>query len=89
MVARPFLRRSEQLVCGRVADCWDYYVLGVMMFRTAQASYAFRAELARALADTEWGDKSRRYFLTREEEHVGGLKAATAIWSVTSHSDMY
>ena len=56
------------------------------MFRNVQISCAFRAELARALADTEWGDKSRRYFLTREEEHVGGLKAATAIWSVTSHS---
>lgn len=41
-----------------------------------------RAELARALAETEWGDKSRRYFLNREEEHVQGLQAATAIWSV-------
>ena len=40
----------------------------------------FRAELAQALAETDWGDKSKRYFLSREEEHVGGLKAATAIW---------
>ena len=41
---------------------------------------SFRAELAQALAETDWGDKSKRYFLSREEEHVGGLKAATAIW---------
>lgn len=42
--------------------------------------HLFRAELAKVLAETDWGDKSRRYFLSREEEHVGGLKAATAIW---------
>ena len=41
---------------------------------------SFRAELAQALAEADWGDKSKRYFLSREEEHVGGLKAATAIW---------
>ena len=39
-----------------------------------------RAQLAQMLAESEWGDKSKRYFLSREEEHVGGLKAATAIW---------
>jgi acyl-CoA oxidase len=38
------------------------------------------AELARMLAATPWGDKSRRYFLTREEEYVGGLRAALAAW---------
>lgn len=40
----------------------------------------YRAELAQLLAESEWGDKSKRYFLNREEEHIGGLKAATAIW---------
>ncbi len=45
-----------------------------------------RAQLAQMLAETEWGDKSKRYFLNREEEHVGGLKAATAIWSVAVHT---
>jgi acyl-CoA oxidase len=32
------------------------------------------------LAATPWGDKSRRHFLSREEEYVGGLRAALAIW---------
>eukprot|EP00884_Botryococcus_braunii_P015671 jgi/Botrbrau1/2788/Bobra.0125s0001.1 len=36
-------------------------------------------ELAEILANTEWGDKSRRYYWTRPEEYVGGLKAALGI----------
>jgi len=32
------------------------------------------------LEATPWADKSRRYFLTREEEYVGGLRAALGIW---------
>jgi acyl-CoA oxidase len=38
------------------------------------------AELAGILKETEWGDKSRRYYLTRTEEYVEGLKAALGIW---------
>lgn len=37
---------------------------------------------ADVLAKTSWGDKSRRHFLSREEEYVGGLKAALGIWWV-------
>ncbi|KAI8467455.1 MAG: acyl-CoA dehydrogenase/oxidase C-terminal [Monoraphidium minutum] len=40
-----------------------------------------RAELARQVAQTTWGDKSNRHFLSREEEYVGGLRAALGIWS--------
>ena len=47
---------------------------------TLACMHPFRAELAQVLAESDWGDKSKRYFLSREEEHVGGLKAATAIW---------
>lgn len=50
------------------------------MLRVHEDVRVCRAELAQALAETDWGDKSKRYFLSREEEHVGGLKAATAIW---------
>lgn len=32
------------------------------------------------LKETEFGDKSRRYYLTRTEEYVDGLKAALGIW---------
>lgn len=39
-----------------------------------------KAEIARMLASTPWGDKSRRHFLSREEEYVGGLEAALGIW---------
>ncbi|GFR44234.1 hypothetical protein Agub_g5369 [Astrephomene gubernaculifera] len=35
---------------------------------------------AELLASTPWGDKSRRYFLDREEEYVGALRAAFGIW---------
>jgi len=40
-----------------------------------------RAQFIEILQKTSWGDKSRRHFLTREEEYVGGLKAALGIWS--------
>ncbi|KAK9834972.1 hypothetical protein WJX81_000797 [Elliptochloris bilobata] len=40
------------------------------------------AELAGILKETEWGDKSRRYYLTRTEEYVDGLKAALGIWQL-------
>ncbi|KAG2435906.1 hypothetical protein HXX76_007101 [Chlamydomonas incerta] len=39
-----------------------------------------KMKLAEMLSNTSWGDKSRRYFLTREEEYVGALKAALGIW---------
>lgn len=39
-----------------------------------------RAELAKMLASEPWGDKANRYFLTREQEYVGGLQAAIGIW---------
>ena len=55
---------------------------GFHVSRHSNEAVFYRAELARALAETEWGDKTRRYFLNRDEEHIGGLKAATAIWCV-------
>ena len=55
---------------------------GFNALRHSNEAVLYRAELARALAETEWGDKTRRYFLNRDEEHIGGLKAATAIWCV-------
>ncbi len=39
-----------------------------------------RGEFAKMLAATPWGDKSRRHFLTREEEYVGALQASLGIW---------
>ena len=39
-----------------------------------------RNELVKLLAEQPWGDKSQRYFLNREEEYVGGLRAAIGIW---------
>ncbi|KAG2488798.1 hypothetical protein HYH03_012598 [Edaphochlamys debaryana] len=39
-----------------------------------------RMRFADILDKTEWGNKANRYFLSREEEYVGGLKAALGIW---------
>ncbi|GAX78870.1 hypothetical protein CEUSTIGMA_g6309.t1 [Chlamydomonas eustigma] len=39
-----------------------------------------RLRLAKEMALTSWGDKSRRHFLTREEEYVEALKGALGIW---------
>lgn len=43
-------------------------------------AFASRAKFAEALSKTSWGDKSRRHFLTREEEYVNALQAALGIW---------
>lgn len=32
------------------------------------------------LSSQPWGDKTHRYFLTREQEYVGGLQSAVGIW---------
>ncbi len=40
----------------------------------------FRHELAKMLSETSWGNKSRRHFLSREQEYVEALKAALGIW---------
>lgn len=41
---------------------------------------ARRDELIKLLSSQPWGDKTHRYFLTREQEYVGGLKSAVGIW---------
>ena len=45
-----------------------------------QRRYFCRSRLVAQLEKTTWGDKSQRYFLTREQEYVEGLKAAMGIW---------
>jgi hypothetical protein len=32
------------------------------------------------LQSQPWGDKTHRYFLTREQEYVAGLKAMVGMW---------
>ena len=39
-----------------------------------------RAELTKLLASQPWGDKSDRFFLTRDQEYVKGLQNAVGIW---------
>jgi acyl-CoA oxidase len=39
-----------------------------------------RERLAKLLEKQPWGDKSNRYFLTRNEEYTESLKAAVGIW---------
>ncbi|CAD7698591.1 unnamed protein product [Ostreobium quekettii] len=39
-----------------------------------------KAHFAELISRTEWGNKSERYFQTREEQYVHGLKVAFGIW---------
>ena len=39
-----------------------------------------RKEFAKLLASQEWGSKTKRYALSREEEYVGALRGALGIW---------
>ncbi|KAK9824680.1 hypothetical protein WJX72_012328 [[Myrmecia] bisecta] len=41
-----------------------------------------KAELVKMLSDSEWGNKSRRYFLTRQEEYTGALQGILGIWDL-------
>eukprot|EP00887_Chlorella_sp_A99_P006224 scaffold3.g6224.t1 len=47
-----------------------------------------RTELEQLLASQPWGDKSQRYFLTREQEYVGGLQGAVGIWNLLRKNRM-
>ena len=40
----------------------------------------YRFKFAKELEKLPWSRKDRRYFLTRQEEHIGALRAATQIW---------
>ncbi len=42
----------------------------------------YRQRLSNKLQTLDWGRKDGRYFLTREEEYVGGLRAAFGIWEL-------
>lgn len=39
-----------------------------------------RFKFAKELEQLPWSRKDRRYFLTRNEEYIGALRAATQIW---------
>lgn len=39
-----------------------------------------KERLTKLLLSQTWGDKSNRYFLTRDQEYVQGLEAAVGIW---------
>jgi acyl-CoA oxidase len=39
-----------------------------------------KERLTKLLLSQPWGDKSSRYFLTRDQEYVQGLQAAVGIW---------
>lgn len=41
-----------------------------------------RAQFVAMLEKTDWGSKSRRHFLSREEEYTEALRAALGIWWV-------
>ncbi|KAL6761791.1 acyl-CoA dehydrogenase/oxidase C-terminal [Haematococcus lacustris] len=47
-----------------------------------KATLQRRAKLLQLLSSQGWADKSRRHFLTREEEYTGGLQAALGIWGL-------
>lgn len=40
-----------------------------------------RQRFAAELEQLPWARKDNRYFMTREEEYVGGLRVATEIWA--------
>lgn len=50
---------------------WVSYPVGAVLHR---------AQFAQVLAKTPWGDKSKRHFMSREEEYVAALQAALGIW---------
>ncbi|KAL3130658.1 hypothetical protein ABBQ38_008049 [Trebouxia sp. C0009 RCD-2024] len=72
---------TEDMDAERARASFDSEELAIEL-NGSKALLEKKAELAQALAESDWGDKSKRYFLSREEEHVGGLKAATAIWDM-------
>lgn len=46
----------------------------------ACAATAPRHQFAEAMSKSSWGDKSRRYFLSHEEEYVEALRGILGVW---------
>lgn len=47
-----------------------------------------RKQLIDILSKQPWGDKKNRYFLSREEEHVAGLRGAVGIWKMMKEHNL-
>ncbi|KAL4854889.1 Peroxisomal acyl-coenzyme A oxidase 1 [Chlorella vulgaris] len=47
-----------------------------------------REELVKLLSSQPWGDKTHRYFLTREQEYVCGLEAMVGMWKIMREQRM-
>lgn len=47
-----------------------------------QITFILRKRLSNKLQGLPFGRKDGRYFLTREQEYVGGLQAAFGIWEL-------
>lgn len=47
-----------------------------------------RRELIEMMKTKPWGDKSGRYSMTREEEHVAGLRGAVGIWRLMREENL-
>ncbi len=66
-------------MCARAALRWQQ-----LQALTQYSRLCRRRELAAFLATQPWGDKRRRYFLSRTEEYVGALRASLGIWSAAT-----
>jgi len=55
-------------------DELKYYLSG------GRQNYDKKVRFCELVAKTDWGDKSQRYFISREQEYIDGLKAAFGIW---------
>ncbi|KXZ49049.1 hypothetical protein GPECTOR_23g135 [Gonium pectorale] len=79
IILRTHTEPSEDLAQERKRATFDVQELSYAL-NGGKEMLDKKHRFAEILAKTTWGDKSRRYFLTREEEYVGGLRAALGIW---------
>lgn len=79
-----FFREAQS--ASRSASASAAVQAALRSFRCKQTQRC-RQRLARELEQLPWSRKDKRYFLSREEEYVGGLRAATQIWQRMSSGE--
>lgn len=55
----------------------------ILVLYSVSVIFSCRGELADLLHQQDWGNKSQRYYLNRQDTYEGALKAALGIWSVS------
>eukprot|EP00210_Caulerpa_lentillifera_P003885 g3712.t1 len=74
--------KSERQRATFNAEELKYFMCG------GKGRYLKKLRFCELVEKTDWGDNSQRYFLSREQEYINGLKAAFGIWDLMKNEGL-